>query len=119
MQPDYQSVTPNASHRMAEKFHIGARHVYEIWNNNDRLQQVEQNHKAVLETPAMLSLAPTSIEQGGHVSEKNENKGEAEDDTVSYSDPLSDLKKLIEGTDLKNLLEDTERLDPMHPFLPL
>ena len=30
---------PNASKKMAEKFHIGARRVYEIWNNSERLQQ--------------------------------------------------------------------------------
>ena len=30
---------PNASKRMAEKFHIGARRVYEIWEHNERLQQ--------------------------------------------------------------------------------
>jgi len=30
---------PNASKKMAEKFHIGARRIYEIWNNSKRLQQ--------------------------------------------------------------------------------
>ncbi len=30
---------PNASKKMAEKFHIGARRIYEIWNNSERLQQ--------------------------------------------------------------------------------
>ena len=30
---------PNVSKKMAEKFHIGARRVYEIWNNSERLQQ--------------------------------------------------------------------------------
>ncbi|CAG8520381.1 10911_t:CDS:1 [Ambispora gerdemannii] len=30
---------PNASKRMAKKFHIGARRVYEIWEHNERLQQ--------------------------------------------------------------------------------
>ncbi|CAI2175894.1 7897_t:CDS:1 [Funneliformis geosporum] len=29
----------NASKKMAEKFHIGARCVYEIWNNSEHLQQ--------------------------------------------------------------------------------
>src|SRR5205814_9001585 len=31
---------PNASKKMAEKFHIGAWHIYEIWNNSERLRQV-------------------------------------------------------------------------------
>ncbi|CAG8668287.1 9836_t:CDS:1, partial [Paraglomus occultum] len=30
---------PNASKRMAKKFHIGTRRVYEIWEHNERLQQ--------------------------------------------------------------------------------
>src|SRR5204862_4661969 len=30
---------PNASKKMAEKFHVGARRIYEIWNNSERLQQ--------------------------------------------------------------------------------
>jgi hypothetical protein len=30
---------PNASKKMAKKFHIGARRVYEIWEHNERLQQ--------------------------------------------------------------------------------
>ncbi|CAB5382586.1 unnamed protein product [Rhizophagus irregularis] len=30
---------PNASKIMAEKFHVGARCIYEIWNNSERLQQ--------------------------------------------------------------------------------
>ncbi|RHZ87807.1 hypothetical protein Glove_30g110 [Diversispora epigaea] len=30
---------PNTSKRMAKKFHIGARRVYEIWKHNERLQQ--------------------------------------------------------------------------------
>ncbi|CAG8641103.1 18222_t:CDS:1, partial [Acaulospora morrowiae] len=29
----------NATKRMAKKFHIGARHVYEIWEHNEHLQQ--------------------------------------------------------------------------------
>jgi len=30
---------PNVSKKMAEKFHVGARRIYEIWNNSERLQQ--------------------------------------------------------------------------------
>src|SRR3954453_16781927 len=30
---------PNASKKMGEKFHIGVRCIYEIWNNSERLQQ--------------------------------------------------------------------------------
>src|SRR4051794_23257857 len=30
---------PNASKKMADKFHIGPKHVYEIWDNKERLQQ--------------------------------------------------------------------------------
>src|SRR3954466_7070777 len=30
---------PNASKKMADKFHIGPKRVYEIWDNKERLQQ--------------------------------------------------------------------------------
>ena len=30
---------PNASKKMAEKFHVGTQRIYEIWNNSERLQQ--------------------------------------------------------------------------------
>ena len=30
---------PSASRKMAKKFHIGAKRVYEIWDNKERLQQ--------------------------------------------------------------------------------
>jgi len=36
---DSRGKIPNASKKMAEKFHIGARRVYEIWEYTERLQQ--------------------------------------------------------------------------------
>ncbi|CAG8489585.1 23839_t:CDS:2 [Gigaspora rosea] len=30
---------PNASKRMAEKFHIGTHHVYEIWEHNEQVKK--------------------------------------------------------------------------------
>ncbi|CAB5383890.1 unnamed protein product [Rhizophagus irregularis] len=30
---------PNATQKMASKFHIGPKRVYEIWDNKERLQQ--------------------------------------------------------------------------------
>ncbi|CAI2189357.1 11677_t:CDS:2 [Funneliformis geosporum] len=30
---------PNASKKMADKFHIGSKCVYEIWDNKERIQQ--------------------------------------------------------------------------------
>jgi hypothetical protein len=30
---------PNATQKMASKFHIGSKRVYEIWDNKERLQQ--------------------------------------------------------------------------------
>ncbi|CAG8524139.1 8436_t:CDS:2 [Racocetra persica] len=34
---------PNASKKMADKFHIGPKHVYEIWDNKECLQQELEN----------------------------------------------------------------------------
>ncbi|RGB25116.1 hypothetical protein C1646_772160 [Rhizophagus diaphanus] len=46
MPPYYQKLTSRklenpeaASKLMAEKFHVGARYIYEIWNNSEHLQQ--------------------------------------------------------------------------------
>ena len=45
---------PNASKKMAEKFHIGAQRVYEIWNNSERLQQ-----ELILSSSDQLALDKT------------------------------------------------------------
>ena len=42
---------PNTSKKMADKFHIGPKHVYEIWDNKERLQQ-----GVVPEGPVISSL---------------------------------------------------------------
>jgi len=65
---------PNASRKMAEKFHIDAQRVYEIWNNSEHLQQglilssfdqlaldkTEQTLEAVSEVSS-ISLPTTEI----------------------------------------------------------
>ncbi|CAG8837089.1 5601_t:CDS:1, partial [Racocetra persica] len=43
----------NASKKMADKFHIGPKRVYEIWNNKERLQQ-----RAILSQPVNESILP-------------------------------------------------------------
>src|SRR6266498_4438742 len=62
---------PNASKIMAEKFHVGARRIYEIWNNSERLQQglilsssdqlaldkTEQTFEAISEVSSISLLA--------------------------------------------------------------
>ncbi|CAG8548559.1 4887_t:CDS:2 [Racocetra fulgida] len=40
---------PNASKKMASKFHIGPKRVYEIWDNKERLQQGVISSQPVLD----------------------------------------------------------------------
>ncbi|CAG8795223.1 13087_t:CDS:1, partial [Racocetra fulgida] len=48
---DSKGKIPNASKKMAEKFHIGACHVYEIWEHNERFQQGLDNQNDFLLPP--------------------------------------------------------------------
>ncbi|GBC35571.2 hypothetical protein GLOIN_2v1790876 [Rhizophagus irregularis DAOM 181602=DAOM 197198] len=70
---------PNASKIMAEKFHVGARRIYEIWNNSERLQQglilssfdqlaLDKNSQSdkseqTLEAVSSISLLATDIQK--------------------------------------------------------
>ena len=127
---------PNASKKMAEKFHIGARRVYEIWNNSERLQQelilsssdqlaldkMEQTLEAVSEVSS-ISLPATEIPkkngrkkkvkidekpvtEATSMVEKNNKNG-----VVSSSDNSSDTSQedMVESL-LKNLVNRGEKL---------
>ncbi|CAI2200243.1 18348_t:CDS:2, partial [Funneliformis geosporum] len=96
---------PNASKKMAEKFHIGARRVYEIWNNkvssislpateiprkNGRKKKVKIDEKLVIGTTSMV--------------EKNNKNGVVSDNSsdTSQEDRAESL--------LKNLVNRGEKL---------
>uniref|UniRef100_U9SP62 Uncharacterized protein n=1 Tax=Rhizophagus irregularis (strain DAOM 181602 / DAOM 197198 / MUCL 43194) TaxID=747089 RepID=U9SP62_RHIID len=70
---------PNASKIMAEKFHVGARRIYEIWNNSERLQQ-----GLILSSSDQLALDKNSQ------SDKSEQTLEA---VSSISLPATDIPK--------------------------
>jgi len=127
---------PNASKKMAEKFHIGARHVYEIWNNSERLQQelilsssdqlalnkMEQTLEAVSEVSSISLLTTEIPKKNGRkkkvkidekpvteatsMMEKNNKNG-----VVSSSDNSSDISRedMVESL-LKNLVNRGEKL---------
>ncbi|PKB99791.1 hypothetical protein RhiirA5_429174 [Rhizophagus irregularis] len=88
---------PNASKIMAEKFHVGARCIYEIWNNkipkkNGRKKKVKIDEKPVIEATSMM--------------EKNNKNG-----MVSSSDNLSDTPREDRAESLlKNLINRGEKL---------
>ncbi|CAB5394332.1 unnamed protein product [Rhizophagus irregularis] len=74
---EFRGRIPNASKIMAEKFHVGARRIYEIWNNSERLQQglilfssyqpaLDKNSQSdkseqTLEAVSSISLSTTDI----------------------------------------------------------
>ncbi|CAG8782720.1 43442_t:CDS:2, partial [Gigaspora margarita] len=53
---------PNASKRMAKKFHIGAYHVYEIWEHIDHLQQDSTDKMSETKKETILSEASQKTE---------------------------------------------------------
>ena len=91
---------PNASKKMAEKFHIGARRVYEIWNNNKHFQQelilsssdqlalnkTEQTLEAISEV-SFISLSTTEIPK------KNGQKKKVKIDEKPVTEATSMVKK--------------------------
>ena len=127
---------PNASKKMAEKFHIGARHVYKIWNNSECLQQelilsssdqlaldkTEQTLEAVSEVSS-ISLPATEIpkKNGRKKKVKIDEKPVTEatsmveknnkNSVVSSSDNSSDTSRedMVESL-LKNLVNRGEKL---------
>ena len=118
---------------MAEKFHIGARRVYEIWNNSERLQQglilsssdqlaldkTEQTLEVVSEV-SFISLPATEIPK------KNGRKKKAKIDeklvigassmvkknsVTSFADNLSDISRENRlDSLLENLVNRGEKL---------
>jgi len=49
---------PNASKKMADKFHIGPKRVYEIWDNKERLQQGVVPEGLVISSQPILDENP-------------------------------------------------------------
>ena len=122
---------PNASKKMAEKFHIGARRIYEIWNNSERLQQglilsssnqpaLDKNFQTdkteqtleVTEIPKKnarkkkVKIDGKPVTEATSMVEKNNKNG-----VVSSSDNSSDTSRedMVESL-LKNLVNRGEKL---------
>ena len=122
---------PNASKKMAEKFHIGARRIYEIWNNSERLQQglilsssnqpaLDKNFQTdkteqtleVTEIPKKngrkrkVKIDEKPVTEATSMVEKNNKNG-----VVSSSDNSSDTSRedMVESL-LKNLVNRGEKL---------
>ena len=124
---------------MAEKFHVGARRVYEIWNNSERLQQglilsfsdqpaLDKNFQTdkteqTLEVVSEVSLLATEIpkKNGRKKKVKIDEKLVTEatsivkknnkNDVISFSDNLSDTSQEAKVEFLlKNLVNRGEKL---------
>ena len=122
---------PNASKKMAEKFHIGARRIYEIWNNSERLQQglilsssdqpaLDKNFQTdkteqTLETTEIpkknarkkkVKIDDKPVTEATSMVEKNNKNG-----VVSSSDNSSNISRedMVESL-LKNLVNRGEKL---------
>ena len=129
---EFRGRIPNASKKMANKFHIGPKCVYEIWDNKERLQQgailsqpvldenfktdmSKQNLEVVPPVPSTSTLTmkiPKKNGQKKKVSleleirqEKNENK----DDVLSNNLPDVSQEKRLESL-LENLVNRGEKL---------
>jgi len=139
---------PNASRKMAEKFHVGARRIYEIWNNSERLQQglilsssdqpaLDKNSQTdkteqTLEVVSEVSLPATEIpkKNGRKKKVKIDEKPVTEatsmvkknnkNDVVSSSDNSPDTSReaRVESL-LKNLVNRGEKLKGLTANTPL
>jgi hypothetical protein len=120
---------PNASKIMAKKFHVGARRIYEIWNNSERLQQglilsssdqpaLDKNPQSdkseqTLEAVSSISLPATEIPK------KNSRKKKVKIDEK----PVTEVTSMVEKNN-KNCMvssydnsSDTSREDRAESFL--
>ncbi|CAG8810646.1 13066_t:CDS:2 [Gigaspora margarita] len=100
---------------MAEKFHIGAYHIYEIWEHYEYLQQGLDNQND-------FSSPPDSNE--GLILDKSQTKEILAKETSTkkisqkkkYAQILFDISR--REANLEKLIKDTERLAPICSSLP-
>jgi hypothetical protein len=128
---------PNASRKMAKKFHIRAKRVYEIWDNKERLQQgldqpaLDKNSQTdkteqtleVISEVSSISLPATEIpkKNGRKKKVKIDEKPVTEvtsiveknnkNDVASFTDNSSDISQEVKlDSLLKNLVNRGEKL---------
>ncbi len=115
---------PNASKKMAEKFHISARCVYEIWNNSEYFQQgfilsssdqlaldkIEQTLEVVSEVSS-ISLPATEI------SKKNGRKKKVKIDEKLVTKATSMVEKNNKNGMVSDNSSDTSREDRAESLL--
>src|SRR5947209_3642187 len=119
---DSRGKIPNASKKMSEKFHIGARRVYEIWEYTERLQQgldhvsfsadESQNIEASVIESSIKKRSPKSRSKS--VLCNNESRSRISDPIpTSNSIPVNtdDFTKKINSEDLDALYEKEARRD--------
>ncbi|RIB04726.1 hypothetical protein C2G38_2221524 [Gigaspora rosea] len=139
---DSREKIPNASKKMAEKFHIGACRVYEIWEHNERLQQglddwndlspPDPNEDLTLDKPHTKEILAketstkkisrkkkvsiNKVEHDTKVSSHMVEKNISSIDNAQSAQTLSNISR--RKADLEKLIKDTEKLAPMCPSLP-
>ncbi|UZO12808.1 uncharacterized protein OCT59_004324 [Rhizophagus irregularis] len=78
---------PNATQKMASKFHIGPKRVYEIWDNKERLRELEKNIRdAKVESSKSTDSA---LEKGGSKAKKTGGKKSKSKSTLVELTPSS------------------------------
>ena len=95
---------PNASRKMAEKFHVGARRIYEIWNNSERLQQgliLSSSDQPALDKNSQTDKTEQTLEVVSEVSlpateipKKNGRKKKVKIDEKPVTEATSMVKKI-------------------------
>ena len=103
---------------MAEKFHIGPRRIYDIWNNSERLQQgLNPSSQDLLKAKPSAQVTPfPSKETSIKISQKKKTKTYTSSASSDVSHHLSDTSR--RKSDLKKLVEGTEQLSSRLLALP-
>ncbi|CAB4382486.1 unnamed protein product [Rhizophagus irregularis] len=119
---------PSASKKMAEKFHIGAQRVYEIWNNSERLQQglilsssdqpaLDKNSQS--DNSEQTLEAVSSIPLPAEILKKNGRKKKVKIDEKLVTEVSSMVKKNNKNSmaSFADILSDTSREDRLDSLL--
>ena len=115
---EFRGRIPNALKKMVNKFHIGPKHVYEIWDNKERLQQgviLSQSCLNNIEVEPSKSINLT-LEEGKKIKKSGEKKIKSksvrisEPSNIIFLDsiqaiPTSESSKMLYSEDLKMFYE--------------
>ena len=115
---------PNASKKMANKFHIGPKRVYEIWDNKERLQQEgSQRDQVISSLPALDKNFQTDKTkqtlEATEIPKKNARKKKVKIDGKPVTEATSMVEKNNKNgvASFSDNLSDTSREDRVESLL--